>query len=287
MHAMRLYPQGARGAVRRRLRFMLSCLWWHRSAGLWFRHIQSTPALQQHVDAFPFIAGKPMTKYMRRSWRVRDRLACIMDHYRLMLSSPAGYRALALCGSGGTIATIRGRSDACYELVLACDAAQGREGEMVIELRKADRRVCCLCGSFSMVEERPVFMIGTMQGASGEDAKQLVREATKDLHQFRPRDVVIAAARTLASIFGAEILLAPDQKQHIHAGRRRACKIKADFNGLWTDLGGERGANGDFALPPEIHYRPAEAIASKRRAETLRRYTLKQQIAADIHAALG
>ncbi|MCO5730441.1 DUF535 family protein [Rhizobium sp. SSA_523] len=269
-----------------RLRFLLRALLSHHAAAPWLRYLRSTPGLQPQLIAFPFIAAKPLSKYMRRGWRVEDRVRCMLDHYRTLLSSVAGRRILALSRMTGVIATLKGRTQTDYHLVITCNAAQRREGELILELRKNSRRICCLCGSFCRSDRRLVFLIGTMQGANGADAKDVVREATRDLHQLRPRDLIMAAAQTIATLLGAEAILAPTQTRHLAAGRRRPTGIKADFDSLWTDLGGICRPDGDYLLPAVTHYRPLESIAAKRRAETLRRYALKQQMAAEIEAAL-
>lgn len=285
--AVRLYPSTRSDAVRRRIHFLLRCLWWQHSASKWFRHIETTAPLRAYVAGHPFIAAKPFSRYMRLGWRLSDRLTCIIGHYELMLSCPAGQRLLELCAAEGTIATLRGRSGTDYNLVLTPCALHMREGEMLIELRRDQRRVCCLAGSFCRRDGGLVFLVGTLQGAKGEGAKDFTREVTKDLHQLRPRDLAMTAAQTVATIFGVSAILAPSQKRHVQAGHDQNGQVKADFDDLWTDLGGERRHDGEFALPLETQFKAIEDIPSKKRAETLRRYALKRQMADDILTSLG
>lgn len=286
-HAVQLYPRKRGSALRRRAQFLLRCLWWKSLASRWFRYIEANDRLRRHVASYPFIAGKPLSRYMRRGWRVRDRLNCIIDHYDLMLSSATGQRVLDLCASEGTISVLRGRSGAEYNLVLTPGALHVREGEVLLELRRNQRRVCCIAGTFCQKDGQLVFLVGTLQGAKGEGAKDFTREVTKDLHQLRPRDLAMTAAQTLASVFHASAILAPSQKRHIYAGRHDPGPVKADFEDLWSDLGGELRADGEFDLPLETHFKPIDEIASKKRAETLRRYALKHQMAHDILISLG
>lgn len=286
-HAVQLYPQKPGNALRRRAHFLLRCLWWQTLASRWFRYLEANDRLRRYIARYPFIAGKPFSRYMRRGWRVRDRMSCIIDHYDLMLSSPTGRRILDLCASEGTISVLRGRSGADYNLVLAPGAWHVREGEMLLELRRDRRRVCCMAGAFCQRNGQLVFLVGTLQGAKGEGAKDFTREVTKDLHQLRPRDLAMTAAQTLASVFHVSAILAPSQKRHIYAGRREPGQVKADFDDLWSDLGGKLRTDGEFALPLETHFKPIEEIVSKKRAETLRRYALKHQMAHDILVSLG
>lgn len=285
--AVCLYPSTRSDALRRRIHFLLRCLWWQRSASRWFRHIEASAPLRAYIASHPFITAKPFSRYMRLGWRMRDRVNCILDHYALMLSLPAGRRLLELCGTEQPIATLYGRSGADYHLVLTDCALHMREGEMLMELRRDRRRVCCIAGSFCRKDGEVVFLVGTLQGAKGEDAKDFTREVTKDLHQLRPRDLAMAAAQTLTSIFGVSAILAPSQKRHVHAGHGQGGHVKADFEDLWSDLGGTRQADGDFALPLETHFKSIEEIPSKKRAETLRRYAVKHKMADDILSSLG
>lgn len=286
-HAVKLYPRKRGNALRRRAQFLLRCLWWKSLASRWFRYLEATDRLRSYISRYPFIAGKPLSRYMRRGWRMRDRLNCIIDHYDLMLSSPAGQRILDLCASEGTISVLRGRTGAEYNLVLTPGVLHVREGEVLLELRRDQRRVCCIAGTFCQRDGHLVFLVGTLQGAKGEGAKDFTREVTKDLHQLRPRDLAMTAAQTLASVFNVAAILAPSQKRHIYAGRREPGQVKADFDDLWSDLGGELRADGEFALPLETHFKPIEEIPSKKRAETLRRYAVKHQMSLDILVSLG
>lgn len=286
-HAVKLFPRKRGNALRRRVQFLLRCFWWKNLASRWFRYIEATGRLRIYVARYPFIAGKPLSRYMRRGWRVRDRLNCIIDHYDLMQSSPAGQRVLDLCASEATISVLRGRSGIEYNLVLTPGVLHVREGEVLLELRRGQRRVCCIAGAFCHQDGQLVFIVGTLQGAKGEGAKDFTREVTKDLHQLRPRDLAMTAAQTLASVFNVSAILGPSQRRHIYAGRREPGLVKADFDDLWSDLGGELRSDGEFVLPLETHFKPIEEIASKKRAETLRRYALKHQMAHDILVSLG
>lgn len=286
-HAVQLFPRKRGSALRRRAQFLLRCLWWKSLASRWFRYLGASERLRSYVASYPFIAGKPLSRYMRRGWRVSDRLNCIIDHYDLMLSSPTGQRILDLCASEGTISVLRGRSGAEYNLVLTPGVLHIREGEVLLELRRDQRRVCCIAGTFCHRDGQLVFLVGTLQGAKGEGAKDFTREVTKDLHQLRPRDLAMTAAQTFASVFQVSAILGPSQKRHIYAGRHEPGLVKADFDDLWSDLGGELRPDGDFALPLETHFKPIEEIASKKRAETLRRYALKHQMSHDILVSLG
>ncbi len=286
-HASRLYVPARSSAIRRRTHFLLRCLLSWRSTSRWFHFIEATEPLRHYIANHAFITDKPFRKYMRRNWRRRDRLKCILDHYRLMLSCDAGLRVLQLCATEDPIAIFHGRSGMQYDLVLTACRANMKEGEVLIELRRDLRRICCVSGSFCQRNGQRVFVIGTMQGAGGQDARDFTREVTKDLNQFRPRDLAMEAAQTLASVFGASAIFAPSQKQHILAGRHNPGDVKADFDSLWIDLGGQMRDDGEFALPLRTYFKQVEEIPSKKRAETLRRYALKRQIADDIRKAIG
>lgn len=274
-HAKRLYPNPGGYALQRRFRFLLRCVWWPGSASRWFRYIEDNPTLRSFSLIEPYIAAKPLSRYMRRNWRVRDRLNCILDHYQLMFSCPKGQAVIATARAEGVIAQLEGKSGAgaTYTIVLADCIDNRREGELRIEFRRDGRRINCICGSFRKLDGQMVFVIGTMQGARGEDAKQFVREVTKDLHQLRPRDLLMVALQSVAALFDAGKIMAPTQKHHIFSSR-----VKANFDSLWTDLGGIMGARGDFELPLQPHYKSLEDIEPKKRAETRRRYALKRQI---------
>ncbi|WP_405048923.1 DUF535 family protein [Rhizobium rhizogenes] len=107
-HATKLYALPQKQILKRRVRFLLKCLLWHRSASQWFGFLEAEPELRRLSQINPQIGGKPLSRYMRRGWRVGHRLRCIIDHYEMMLSVSKGRLILEIAHDCHAVAQFKG-----------------------------------------------------------------------------------------------------------------------------------------------------------------------------------
>ncbi|CDL31726.1 Virulence factor VirK [Enterobacter hormaechei] len=94
---------------------------------------------------------------------------------------------------------------------------------------------------------------------------------------------------TLAGAFPVEQILAVSNATHIYRSwryrKKKEGKLLADYDSFWRSLGGQQQDNGNFALPLTMPRKPMEEIASKKRSEYRRRYTLLDSLIQQVSQA--
>jgi uncharacterized protein len=228
-------------------------------------------------------AGQP---FLHHALSRRKTANLIASHYDRLLNTldPRLVRAFLRAEIIG-LAQFKGRSGADYELRLAQNDLNPREGELfVILVRKADERtLAALCATIGAWESGgpPDLWIGGLQGCKGEDGKADTVQATRDLWGLRPKDLMIHVAYALAETFGAARIKAVSTDGHV-LERRNAKLWHADYDGFWRELNGEPLANGFFLLPEVRLRRSIDEVPSNKRSAWRARYALVDEIGAEI-----
>jgi uncharacterized protein VirK/YbjX len=212
----------------------------------------------------------------------------LASHYRRLLETldPARVRAL-LRAEVISLAGFKGKSGEDYELQLAQNDLNAREGELFVILeRKSDARsIAVLCATIGAMRRggAPDFWIGGLQGCKGEDGKAVTVKVTRDLWGLRPKDLMMHAAYALAEAFGAARIKAVSTDGHVLERSQKNAKLwHADYDGFWRELGGEPLGNGFFILPEKRQRRSIEEVPSDKRSAWRARYALVDEISAEI-----
>ena len=158
-----------------------------------------------------------------------------------------------------------------------------REGELTLKLRHAGAQIYSASLLFIKVDGRSRLMIGRLQGSCSQESRDLVREATRDLHACRPGPLLIALARHIAHRIGCEDVLLVSNRNRIALNACRRRRISSDYDRLWLELGAQAGADGNFhisCLPgPDVD---PEAAPSRKRGEVRRKLAMQQALFADV-----
>jgi len=95
----------------------------------------------------------------------------------------------------------------------------------------------------------------------------------------------------LAEACGAEAIAAVGDTTHVFRSLRyrhsKGDKFFASYSEFWLSLGGEEQTDGCFTLPRQMERKALEEIASKKRAEYRRRYTLLDSLKEQVQQAAG
>jgi uncharacterized protein VirK/YbjX len=230
-------------------------------------------------------ASQPFLNHALSRTTVANLLA---SHYERLLEAldPRLVRAF-LRAEVIPLAGFKGRSGADYELKLAQNDLNAREGELFVMLvRKSDERtIAVLCSTIGAMERggAPDFWIGGLQGCKGEDGKAVTVQATRDLWGLRPKDLMIHAAYALGGAFGAARIKAVSTDGHVLERSLKGAKLwHADYDGFWRELGGEPLADGFFLLPEKRPRRSIDDVPSDKRSAWRARYALIDEIGAEI-----
>ena len=243
----------------------------------WLETFLADPALLEFLRLNPRVAAKLHRPYLCQHLSTRQKLAILQAHYQLETRLfPAGACQLLLRGQALPLATVAGRDDITCQLLLTHQHSFDKEGELSLQLiDQAGNALVTLTFALDQGSHGPCLIIGGLQGPRRDhgDADH-IRRITKAFHGLFPKRVAMEALCTLAQQLGIREIKAVGKALHIYNSWRYRKNFAADYDTFWQSLAGEVAADGFFTLPMPLSRKPMEEIASKKRAEYQRRYTL-------------
>lgn len=208
--------------------------------------------------------------------------------FDVRLGARARFRALA-AGLQAVVPRLldtRAPSVGLSEWMVWCDDASGcsvrlgtnrlapQEGIWMLSLFDGDG-VHLFMLSFTVVGD--VAYIGSVHGAvREEEGRDRIRQLTKALHGLRPHHALLEVCRALMQAWSVPRLEGIDAEWQVKAadGSRARDRVHFDYRALWSEAGGQAGAQGYWHLPLQAPRRPLEDIDARKRAMYRRRYTL-------------
>lgn len=253
----------------------------------WRRFVQGDAVLCELAGRFPHLLHKIHRPYLSRRLDCAARVGILINHYRHLFE--AGYRDLLLRAAclPVRVATFAGRQGLVFDVHLSAVGACHREGELTPMLMHGGR---CLYRAGVVVVRaggQLALALGVLQGLRALDGAAAIRAATRELHGCRPKMLLVAAVRALGVQLGAYRLLLVGNGNRIAVNQRRACRISADYDRTWTELGARARADGDFELPFVQAAPDLDQVPSRKRAQARRRNALTAAIGASMAASLA
>ena len=261
----------------------------HRQATFgWLQLLNSHPLFLDLVKARPRLLYKIYRPYLSKTLDCPQRLALLQDHYRFVFRRGLG--PLVVCAARGPVVLggISGKSGLPYHLQLCAIEPLEREGELVLQLMQGETLVYSSAFSFFNSERGMTLGIGCMQGPQGEHGLQTIKDATRELHGLRPKNLMVRLLRQLGHEYGcAELRLVGNANRALTGSATRKGKVHADYDSLWQELDAQPRADGDYRLACEALAEPdMAAIPSKKRSEARKRHETLEQLVAAVHGGL-
>lgn len=255
----------------------------------WLELLNSHPALRELASAQPRLIHKVYRPWLSKRLSQQRRLAALGDHYRFIVQQGLGDAVVQAARNGLQLASFTGKSGAHYTIELRAVVPMEREGELVLQLMCQGALVYSLAFSFVLEGLLRQVGIGCVQGAKSGVGLELAREATRDLHGLRPKNLLVRLASQLGHACGcAQLVLVGNHNRAVGAQSLRKGKVKADYDSLWQELGASRRPDGDWQLGCAPLQAPdMEEIPSKKRAEVRRRHDLMTQVNVAVLSKLG
>ena len=241
----------------------------------WLTVLNSHPALAQLAQLQPRLLHKIYRPYLSNRLSRGERLAALASHYRFVLQHGlAGLTAQAIQG-GVELAAFAGKSGAHYTVVLHAIVPMEREGELVLQLRCNNALVQSVAFSFLLDGSHASVGIGCLQGPQCGAGLELARNATRDLHGLRPKNLLVRLVHQLGFAYGCnQMLLVGNDNRPVRKQLRKG-RVHADYDAFWQEMDAVRRSDGDYALRCMPLVAPdLEQIPSKKRAEARRRHDL-------------
>ena len=251
----------------------------------WLQALNSHGALRELAHMQPRLLHKIYRPYLSSRLTQQQRLAALVSHYRFVLQH--GLAPVVAQATRGRVelASFAGKSGTVYQIDLRAIVPMEREGELVLQLRCGETLVSSVAFSFLAdgTGHQASVGIGCLQGPQCGDGLELAREATRDLHGLRPKNLLVRLVQQLGYAYGCSQLLLVGNDNRAVLKQMRKGRVHADYNALWMEMGAQPRTDGDYALACGPLTAPVmEEIASKKRSEARKRHELLAAVAASV-----
>ena len=294
LHAMTCLLRSLRGRFdwrgRPLKRGLIACKYLVRTLSMPRQHashlkfVYGNPRLDAYRRRDPRLLERHFHRYMHVQWNRQARLQSIRQHYCFALSKLPGrlFEAIYIYGDA-TVGYLTLKDGSQLKLCLQPPIFMGCEGELCLQLSDVgDRPLYRIV--FSVIDHHPTIAIGCLQGPDGAEAKDTVRDLTRNMHGMRPKQLMLSLVYAFARQYGVERVVAVGNAAH--PLRRARSVFQADYDAFWLEQKGHDAGNGWFELPG-IPVRKTEAdVASNHRSAFRRREALRIEAERLLAAAL-
>jgi len=262
--------------------------WLHpRATRRWQDFLARHACLQAQLQRHPVLAHKIYRPYLCTGLGCGARVRVLSEHYGFMHERGLLAWSCAAAERPHCLGQLPLKDGGSAALTLSAIHDGHREGELCLALQLAGQRLYSLSFVIRGGAQGPLLMVGRLQGLAGDEARQLVREATRQLHACRPTSLLITVVRHIAYLLGCAGVQLVSNRHRIALNPWRRWHISSDYDQLWTELGALPGRDGDYRLDclrePGIDL---ASLPSKKRAEARRREALLRTACAGVAASL-
>jgi uncharacterized protein VirK/YbjX len=266
--------------VREMVKLNLRALAYPGATRRWLQLLNSHPAFAEMADACPRLLYKIYRPYLTNTLDMDGRVAVLASHYQFMFRRGLAQTMAQAARGPLALAAIEGKSGVRFDLALRAIGVAEREGELVLQLNCAGHLVYSVAFSFSDHDGAPAARVGCLQGPKHGDKLALVREATRELHGMRPKQLMVTLVRALGAALGCTELRLVGNANRTARSALEGGRLLADYDQTWREIGATEQADGDFAMPCAPLAAPdMDAIASKKRSEARKRHELVAALA--------
>ncbi|MES2261591.1 MAG: DUF535 family protein [Pseudomonadota bacterium] len=253
----------------------------------WLNLLNSHGTLRELAQSQPRLIHKIYRPYLSNRLDRGERLAALVAHYRFVLQHGLGAAMLQAARGRLELASFAGKSGEMYYIDLRAIVPLEREGEMVLQLRCGQALVYSVAFSFLTERRQASIGVGCLQGPQCGDGLALAREATRDLHGLRPKQLLLRLVHQLGHAYGCERMLLVGNGNRAVRKQMRKGKVMADYDAFWRELGARPRADGDFELDCLPLQEPdMEQIPSRKRSEARKRHALLSELVDSVIGAL-
>ena len=247
-------------------------------------HIEGEPALRAFRRRDPRMLERHFHRYLNLGWSRRQRLQAIRQHYRHLLAAVPAPLFRAIYAEGGAPLGLLALKDGGRLILgLRPPIFLGCEGELCIQL--GDELGNPLYRIVVTVTGERTLAIGCIQGPVGAEARDAVRELTRQLHGMRPKCLMLALACALARHWGMTRVLAVGNAAHPLRDARR--RFVADYDAFWQEQQGREAGGGWYELPVQPERKSVAEVPSQHRSAFRKREALRMEAERLLVEALG
>lgn len=237
--------------------------------------ISAHPQMRAYSQRDPRLLERHMHRYVNAHWSRRQRLEQMQQHYRFALSHlPAGLFGLVYALGHASLGSLTAKDGSLLTLCMRPPIFKGCEGELCLQLCDANEDPLYSI-VFSVSDENPTIRIGCLQGPNGEDAREVVRELTRNMHGLRPKQLMLSLVYAFARQYGIRQLVAISNDAH--PLRRSGRPLLSDYDAFWGEQHGKPVEDGWYALPATQAHKTEAEVPSNHRSAFRKREAFRLQ----------
>ena len=232
--------------------------------------------------------------YIHNHWDAKTRLEKIATHYEIIQKSNLGLMPT----KEDFYCIIADLNHISKDVTIAVDQAPWfvREGELVINVFKADLRIASIAFALGLHDGEKVAFLGAVQGIhQGVPAKEsldIYRELTKDFEGLRPRSLLLEVLKVVLNKLEVTKMFAVSEQnrhhRHAYFGSDENTIFKTDYNIFWEEHNGILNtATGFYELPLQLSIKDLADIPSKKRSMYKKRYEMFAAFSSKIFSPTG
>ena len=248
----------------------LRAAWSPRATGAWLAMLNSQPMLRALAIARPRLIGKIYRPYLTNTLSFSERLTLLQSHYDFIGRKGLSELVLKAGRRPVELASVATKSDTVYRIALRAVEPMEREGELALQLLRGETLVYTAAFSFFQ-SGGMVLGVGCMQGPKGDCGLSLIKQATRDMHGLRPKNLMVRLLSALGHDLGCSALRLVGNGNRAVNRARRDGRVHADYDMLWRECGALPRADGDYHLdcdvprPPDLHQVPSNKRSAARK----------------------
>ena len=136
--------------------------------------------------------------------------------------------------------------------------------------------------TFALVDGK--LLAASIQGPAGEEAKDLVRSLTKQLHGLRPQQLMVTALQYFSTSLNLGGVIGIAQEHQVKLRWRLKKRVKMNYDLFWQENGATLKSDGYWHLPQIPPRKDLAEIESKKRSMYRKRYQMLDNMAAEMQA---
>lgn len=242
----------------------------------WKGYVEQHPVLRDLAPTLPKIVHKIYRPYLSNQLGCGGRVDVLMNHYRAIGETGLVQLVRRAALVPVTLAEFEGKGGLPVSLKLSAISEAHREGELALHLCAQGQTVYTLSFTFVLQDGARHLALGGLQGLRA--ANGLIKQLTRELHGFRPKNFMVAILRRLGACLGCEKVILVSNRNRIVVNWRRVDRISSDYDATWREMKAMERSDGNFELPCHAAPRDLESVPSHKRSEMRKRFALQASV---------
>ncbi|URL06089.1 VirK/YbjX family protein [Avibacterium sp. 21-595] len=275
-----LYPVEKRvlKRIREKLRYLVRTSLYAKQCQTFTAFLNEKPLWATFFNQNLYRTNALLYAYCDKSFNVQQRLDSISQHF-LLAEDKLGEAFCQQLVEQQTLSL----SQLTEKLFLKINLNQidPLEGFFSLNIYDQENQRSVYDASFTFLSPHQI-LIASIQGPKGENAQDIVRLATKELHGMRPMFMLVNAFKLLAKQLGCD-LVGISHKRQAKFRWNDSKRLLFNYDEFWQENAGNLNVQGYWTLPLEIERKPLEDIQSKKRSMYRKRYEMLDKLETDLN----